>query len=74
MPAIVAAKEYNCCLSVSGWLLFLGNRSVAGIGCPPEIASALLWSAEILRHSCSAGQESVFVVKAIQDGVSHNSA
>ena len=33
-----------------------------------------LWSAEILRHSCSAGQETVFVVKAIQDGVSHNSA
>ena len=26
------------------------------------------------RHSCSAGQEAVLVMKSVQDGVCHNSA
>ncbi len=33
-----------------------------------------LSSAKTQRHSCSAGQEAVLVVKSVQDGVCHNSA
>ena len=40
----------------------------------PRVDTRNLSSAKTQRHSCSAGQEAVLVVKSVQDGVCHNSA
>ena len=45
------------------------RRRSAGIN-----PSRFTWSAKTQRHSCSAGQEVVLVVKSAQYGTRHNSA